>query len=486
MNAAHKLSLRLLLTGRLLAGPFLFTLSLTPRGSLIADSVKARPREEPKPLSGSITARKQEFDLDENQVHAEGNVRMEYADMQLESDTLDVDLKAQSIEASGNVRVKARGGLLEGNRFLYRFGTREGSLDTARVTFERAVFQGKQLELKGDEVAIRAASVTTCSRETNPHYRVTCRSLVVQPGKQARLNHVTLWLGSHRILTVPKHVVSLAKAKPTRARLVPKPAVSGTDGLLLQSGFNYPLSKNPAGPEIEFELGLSTKRGFRGGAELSVRSEHVEYGINYATREVLRDLLTSKVFLDKTPEVFFNLRNYPIGRKLMVDVSTSAGNFREEKPFLANSSRTNLAVRLTPDFGSPSHPSAFFGSAFARKSWYDHGQDYEVLGVAVGLRGKLAKRIEGSIQYIAHDIGGATPFRFDLIEIKREVLLDTNITLSERWKIPFQTYYDLDRHSFPKKRFGLLRSLDCLDYGLTYDTARKEFSVEARLRGLEP
>lgn len=471
-------------------------------------------QSESKSLTASITAKKQEYDLATNRVMAEGEVHMDYEGMHLRADKMEVDMKTESIDASGNVKVEMDTSLLpeakkkpsrkhssdrnaalaerlqgktpvlEGDRFHYEFGMKSGTLDNAKVSFDRIIFRGTQIKLSAAELTVLNSTVTTCERETDMHYRLTCRSVRVRPGRDVLLRHVSLWLGDHKVISVSKHVFSLQKKKAVHT-LMPGAHFNTTDGVLIQSLVVYPLSDSASDASVGFDAGLSAKHGFRGGTYVNGSTDSLDYGVRLAAKDVYNEDLSSRILVDKTPEVYLNAVDFPLGDRLSADVFTSAGNYQEQEPTGASSQRTNVSVRLTPDFGTREHPSPFFGSVIARKTWYDDGMEYSVLGAQMGVGGYLSKRLYTSVEYITHRITGATPFEFDDIDISHEAKLVTEVAVNKKWKVPLQFRYDLDQGSFRSTKYGLLRTLDCLEYGGSFDTSRGEFSLEVRLVGFD-
>jgi len=464
--------------------------------------------EEPsRTLAASVRAVRQEFDLATQKIHASGNVRLDYEGVRLQSDELDIDVENESIEARRNVevvlgdirrpakalpaasdtkvvaRLKRATPVLRGERFAYNFGERAGVLDEAKLTFDRVIFKGTKLELKGERLTIINSQVTTCSDERHPHYSLSARSIVIRPGVNAQMRNAVLSLGGKKVISYPRLVVSLRKEEVHSRSLAPRVRVNSTDGVVVQSSFTYPLFADTSLPSLGLNAGLSAKHSFRGNVSLDGYTQHVDYGLRVAAKDVAAQDLSSRILIDKRPEAYLDWHDVQIHPRLRADLFLSTGTVREEEDVEVTSHRSNITLQLTPSFGDEEKPSPFFGSVFARKSWYDDGLSYRVLGASLGVRGKVSDRVEGSLSYITHRIRGATPFEYDDIDIPHELHLTADINVSRKWKVPLEIRYDLSRSSFRSTKYGLLRRIDCLEYGATYDTARREVGIDVRLVG---
>jgi hypothetical protein len=88
--------------------------------------------------------------------------------------------------------------------------------------------------------------------------------------------------------------------------------------------------------------------------------------------------------------------------------------------------------------------------------------------------------VRGLFSYRATDVRGSTPFRFDRIEIARELRTTFDISLSPRYIVPIDLRYDIDLRRLRDERFGILRNYKTFAYGLTYQTARHELRLDFR------
>ena len=135
--------------------------------------------------------------------------------------------------------------------------------------------------------------------------------------------------------------------------------------------------------------------------------------------------------------------------------------------------RLVLTTRLQPGSGA-------FARLFSAYSSYGKGGNYRNNGVELGYDGQFIHRLRGEISVRLTDIKGQTPFRFDQVEIARELRATADYQLSPRYILPFDLRYDLQQNRFRDETFGILRSYKTFAYGVTYQTARRDLRLEIR------
>jgi hypothetical protein len=105
---------------------------------------------------------------------------------------------------------------------------------------------------------------------------------------------------------------------------------------------------------------------------------------------------------------------------------------------------------------------------------------YSNRGFEVGYEGQLLRRVRGQVSYRSTSLSGETPFRFDRVEIARELRSTFDVQLSPRYLLPIDLRYDLSRRAFRDKTFGVLRSYKNFAYGVVYQTVRRDLRLEVR------
>ena len=132
-----------------------------------------------------------------------------------------------------------------------------------------------------------------------------------------------------------------------------------------------------------------------------------------------------------------------------------------------------MTTRLQPGPGG-------FARLFSAYSSYGNGGTYRNNGVELGYDGRFFNRLDGQISVRLTDVKGDTPFRFDRVEIRRELRATVDYQLSPRYIIPLDLRFDLQQGRFRDETFGILRSYKNFAYGVTYQTARRDLRLEIR------
>lgn len=211
------------------------------------------------------------YDVERRIVSASGHVTFAYQDVEVSSDELVADLRANTAVLSGNVVLRTRGQEFHGETLLVHLETREWEFSqTAGAIspqyFERGVVSPLYLgarEVTGwpDRLVVRGASFTTCNL-AQPHYELTARRLRIWPGRKLIADHAALYLLGEHLLTVPWFVVPLRE--PQRQPFLPLVGQDEFEGYYLKTILNYVITGNSYGAA---HLDLMTRRGFGKGLD---------------------------------------------------------------------------------------------------------------------------------------------------------------------------------------------------------------------------
>ncbi|MCS6861133.1 MAG: hypothetical protein NZT92_12525 [Abditibacteriales bacterium] len=456
------------------------------------------------------------FESGENYLRGSGNAHLtvEYQDenqnVDLYADTILV--KERILEAQNNIRLthrddKGQTRELTGTALRYDLDQRRGTLDNAQIVVEPLTFRSEQIQVQMRDKNLSMSSVllTTCSRE-NPHFSLRARMIDVTLEEAANMHGVSLFWGKRKLFTFPRATFLMpgaAKEPRRRRQLMPTPSLNNNDGLLLRLGYTLPLTPEAPGVRqglfANVDVGYSTRRGFRGGPSLVYRTtfaapalsrnapptrEKVGLFITLKAKEKdgIEDHFNSRLLVDRRPELEVRAQPFPLTMsrlRLLVDAVAAVGDYREF-PSGVSSARQYLALNL--DTRAPGVTSPFYARLFAEKRDYDD-RDMRVLGLEVGVQGMIPRYAKGRLSYVTTNIHGSTPFEFDQILIPQELRADVDLRLNRHWMLPLDLRYDLDRQRFRNKRLGILRTLDCVAYGISYDSARQEIKLEFRLLG---
>ena len=454
------------------------------------------------------------------------SVRFESPTGRIEAKRIYLDVNAKSIRAEGTVFVERQREVsrreiaprtvprrqsqenvtetLRGDNLNYNFTTQKGSLDNAHLELANFNLSTTSLIINGrrytaHDIVLRPGALTAAEQKIygTPPLNLRAKTVTVEaqePGEKVRAaaSGGGLYFRNTKILPVPSYVFrSLANVGGTREEkafnLTPRLSFSSADGVLVTTELRYPLSKdNPTGTALLADIGLSARVGLRGGLSLEAPTRFGTFRLSGRRSDIVTTQLTNRIELDRKPELTFYtptvaLFGLPGGRRVSFQANASTGRYTERSiggGGDVDATRNLLEVVLSTRSEEVDGP---YVELFGRTAGYSNlGNRYRSTGFEVGYYGDVFNRVRGLFSYRSTGISGATPFRFDRIEIAKELRSTFDIQLTPRYIIPIDLRYDLDLKKFRDERFGILRNYKTFAYGVTYQRAHQELKLEFR------
>jgi lipopolysaccharide assembly outer membrane protein LptD (OstA) len=179
----------------------IFVFIATPLFSLFAESIVGEgPKSQPIIINGDTV----EYSTDAQEVTASGNVEIIYADSRLTCEKLTVNTQTKQGVASGHARLDDKQGVIEGDKLVYNFQTRTGSIVDAQFRANPYFGKVKYLDKENDtDFVARYGSISTCSFD-RPHYKINSKQVNVVPGKSIQAKDNILYLGGFPLLYMPR------------------------------------------------------------------------------------------------------------------------------------------------------------------------------------------------------------------------------------------------------------------------------------------
>jgi hypothetical protein len=464
----------------------------------------------------------------------EGNARFLTSVGEITAQSVRVDTENQIVKASGTVTIKRQRvyarklmrashlptryvretvtETLRGDNLDFDFKSRKGQLDHAAVELAELELNVANLTINGDKyiarnVVLRPGMQTPEEDKIYgvPPLNLRARQIVITvPRKDGspsvRLKGGALYFKNRRLLPVPGFIPEREVSRqfggsggPVGYSFVPSLSLNSTDRVLLAARLRFPLDKTINGLSFVTDLGTSANLGFRGGPSLELNNSLGQLALRGKVKDIITTQLTNRIQLDRLPELSYNsptvrLLKLPGHRQTGIRFEGSWGDFRERIINTPNggtirSSRRMAGVHFTTrlpnrDRTVPSGPYIDLFASTARYSFANLG--YRTSGYEIGYDGKFLSKWSGVLLYRYTKLRGDTPFRFDEVEIPREVRATLDFQYSPRYAIPLDFRYDIDRKDLRDASFGLLRTYKAFAYGMTYNTARSNLSFELR------
>ena len=389
-----------------------------------------------------------------------------------------------------------------GQNLKFDFKTQIGSLDNGVLRTAQVDFRADLLEINGQKYTARRATIRPGGLSDEelriygtPPLSLHAREITVRRDAASNRTSISargagLYFKSTRILPLPSAFLRYGTGNNNSAlSITPRVGYNSTDGLLLAGRFGLALARDPRKLSLTTDVGVSQRVGFRGGVTLASTQNWGDLSLATKRFDIVQTQLSNKIELDRKPELTYRspaFATFPISRLGRAGFSFDAGYGRftersrdDENSFgPVSSDRTQarllFSTRLDPQPGP-------FLRAFASTSRYSRAKThYDATGVEFGYGGRVLEKLSGEVSLRLTSLSGQTPFRFDVVEIPRELRTTFDVEVTPRYVLPFDLRYDLDQSRVRDATFGILRSYKVFAYGLVYQTARRDLRLEVR------
>lgn len=180
--------------------PVFFSLFFLPCALFAENPLKSGSKTQPMTINGDIV----EYSADSQEATATGNVVIVSGDTKLTCEKLTVNTQTKDGIASGHVRLEDKKGVVEGERLVYNFQTKTGSIVDgqfrANPFFGKARRIGKESE---KEIVAHYGYATTCSLD-RPHYRIASKQINIIPKELIQTRDDCLYISSFPIMSLAR------------------------------------------------------------------------------------------------------------------------------------------------------------------------------------------------------------------------------------------------------------------------------------------
>lgn len=203
--------------------------------------------------------------ISSEKVIATGNARVEYKEILLKADHIELDPKTWELFATGNVHLTQDKNTLTGEKFSLFVKEDSFELEKARgeitdrgikgfIYLKSNSIQKDRLgNIKGEE-----ASFTTCDLP-QPHYHIEAKELIIYPQERLYAKDVSFYLGNTLLFSLPYYYIIFDY--PERQPIIPEIGTSSDKGTYLKAYYSHYQSKDLYG-YATFEVAEKTGFGF--------------------------------------------------------------------------------------------------------------------------------------------------------------------------------------------------------------------------------
>jgi hypothetical protein len=429
------------------------------------------------------------------QVDGEGYLR--YRDYQLFADHYTWIPQSRDFNAQGTIKLLHAGATVQGQTLAMNLAKQTGELRPAKGDFRGYFLTSELLVLQPEQLVATRAFLTTCDRP-RPDYGLKANKAIVYYSRnsqgQATPEKIQLLGGELQyhgkdIFPLPPLKLNLGGADASRNTLpLPYPGYDNVDGLFV--AYRWGTSWQNDLWSLNLDLRQTARRGLRSVIYSDYALAKKDYlRLTLSHREDLRDnylgpreIATglSKVLVDKDPELAVNFGDHPLATRIKWQISASDGHYRET-PTGASEDRSSLTTGLQIGPFPTGRNLAFETATAYRLAAYGDGDNSRVL------YGRLTAKIKPNpdwqldLSLVGRGFHGASPFRFDQVDLSRELAAELACPLGKQWRGKFLERYDLSRKETRDTGVALTYRAHCLDYNFGWRQSRGLFELSVSL-----
>ncbi len=442
------------------------------------------------------------YSPDERYVSVQGNARIVAQSEEdaarrvtIEANTIEGDLVKEVFEAAGHVFLVTAQGSMRGASLHYEASTSEFELqDPAVMVGLREVegrkvcgfAYGRRVEKHGDRAYIFRGRVTTCDR-VPPHFALEFRSAAYDTSnKKLTVRGGALRIYGLKVPLLPRASFDLGKAGGGKPSIVPLPSYSRREGLYLR--WNLPLASPDSATDGNLHLRLTSKRGLIGRFDAQRPWGSWTGHLVMSRAEDVSNDLDELVSVDRLPE-------FSIGREwdsamlggTQISGGLTLGHYREDRGDGGPEIRDGRALaefRIARNYGQWAEGEGTWWWAGARQAWYDSGDECTDLDFGVGAGTELPGGMTSSLTLRHHELGGRTPFEFDDVDLRTELIARTQAPLGGGWDLGLSGRWDLRADDLRDYELKLSKRVHCLTWVAGYRDVGERISVGVEVNGL--
>ncbi|MGB9587587.1 MAG: hypothetical protein ACPL7O_05350, partial [Armatimonadota bacterium] len=382
------------------------------------------------------------------------------------------NLRTGQIQASERVFLtQGNGRSFAGDSAEYNLHTDDGVIKNASAVLDGIHFRGSELRAEEDQYVINQSRFTTCDKEDNPHYYVSARQIRIEPGNNMTVRHASVHILGSDLLVIPKYRVDL-KDSSRKGMKLPAVGMNSYYGPYVSYEFDISNSRQTFGG---LAIRLSEKQALQGGILYDqIASRPVFFRFTY--REPFYSGSRRDILLTRLPEAGIRFcsgpdaQRYALSRryidlagetvspgdrptskaKLNVVSEIGVGRFREE-PSRARSARLDARTVAWLEPLCIGSRVLFSPGVSGRISLYEHGDTYSALAVRLATSYEIYEKSYVSFSYIANTVYGNSPFAFDNVDLKQELVGKLvfpvgmlNLELKSRYDLRNRDVYDTE------------------------------------------
>jgi lipopolysaccharide assembly outer membrane protein LptD (OstA) len=326
---------------------------------VVTDTLKSNYSEYSKADSLQYSAEDGFFNIKDNTVGLSGNARINYEDINVEADSLFLDLENKKAYSTGDALIKQDGQLFLSQDIKMDIDSKKGILADGSGSVENGYLYGDQIRKISDKVYdIDNGIYTTCDH-INPHYYIKGKKLRVYFGDKIAGKPFVYYVNHVPIMAFPFATFTIKRGRHSGV-LIPQPGWNSSDGKYLKNIAYYYAYKDYFDSKIAFDY--YEKKGWN----LSFDNRYIQ---RYIFNGKLNFRITQREYSNTSSELNWSLTgtHYQTFR----DQSTLTANINYATSKKIYESSTSIDERLIENMNSTiTYNKRFDNSTFNISSSY--------------------------------------------------------------------------------------------------------------------
>jgi hypothetical protein len=206
-------------------------------------------------------------------VIGKGKVKLEYKDVQIETENVRVDLHTSELLAWDKVSFRLKARRIEGENLRYNLEKEEGTIEHPKGREGLFFYRAEEAYFSLEMIELRKAYFTTCDLSL-PHYKITADKISIRLEEEIVMSNVTFSVGNIPVFWLPFFVQYL---REENRFILPSFGYSDFAGWSVQTGYYF-----YASPFFQAKLHLDykEKKGWAEGIDISYRLKEGKGNLN--------------------------------------------------------------------------------------------------------------------------------------------------------------------------------------------------------------
>lgn len=192
---------------------------------------------------------------------AKGNVKINYKDVNVSCNYVEIDTKEDILLAEGEIFFEQEKNKLNGDALKYDLKEKEGIIYKASGFQDPFYFNADKIRRISKDSKIYSTTLTTCDLHF-PHYHLGAKEFLIYSEDKIVAKKISFWIGKEHFASFPKYVINLKEKK--RQPFSPRIGHNQWEGWYIKTLYNYYLTPVSFG---SLYLDIMEKKGIGKGFE---------------------------------------------------------------------------------------------------------------------------------------------------------------------------------------------------------------------------